>query len=499
MQWQVSLGDIKDIADDSSDNLPFYSDLAIPYLTNALKSADTSSVKKLNARRAQSVLKQKTTVNEIYRRQSAKLYTHEWVKKFPMMLKFLEDQRYNTSEQHDAINQEADKWVASIKKGMENVDKDEKAKLQEMIDIAENARAQGLNGLYWAYFFFCYLCSDSYLTMLRMQMIDGNTSQVVTQNIQRYSSIFSVLDPSTFFTKQFVQVMQIQQLTALLPSFMDPGSNLNETTFFMEMIMQDFIKKYVNSSDPTIRKRVKEVEEVLRKNTLQQYMDVLATAALSGSQALNVLAKRFTSAAVAKFGKIASSVAEMMLSSITAYTMNELCTGMVKWDDLTVSEKADFVTGCFSILTTLIRKGISAVVAYESTGSLWEAFKVFLYKDIEVYQESITSALGRWVTNNVERVAPRSTEDLRYLFFDETSFVEDYPRFCRFFGTSMDEFMVTRFAAAMALLGIVLSALSIADASRPIEIAMNSMFLLSSILDLVAAAAEWASLLVLKK
>ena len=227
------LGDIKDIAEDNSDNEGFYSSLSIPYLTNALKSADTDSVKKLNARRAQAVLKQDTSVSKVYREQSARLYTHEWVKRFPTMLQFLEDQGYNTDEQQDAINKEADKWVASIKKGMESVDEDEKGNsnkwsiLQKILELWDSIAYIG------AFLFFRYLCSEGYLTMLKMQMTQGNTSQVVTQNIQRYSSILSVLDPSTYFTRLFVQVIQVQQLTALLPSFMDPGSNWDETTFFM--------------------------------------------------------------------------------------------------------------------------------------------------------------------------------------------------------------------------------------------------------------------------
>ncbi len=53
-------------------------------------------------------------------------------------------------------------------------------------------------------------------------------------------------------------------------------------------------------------------------------------------------------------------------------------------------------------------------------------------------------------------------------------------------------FMVTRFAAAMSIVGIVLSGLGLADSSTPLDKAMNSMFLLSSILDLVAAVSEWA-------
>lgn len=75
--------------------------------------------------------------------------------------------------------------------------------------------------------------------------------------------------------------------------------------------------------------------------------------------------------------------------------------------------------------------------------------------------------------------------------FDEPAFEDQYPRLCNFFGRSMDEFMTTRFAAVMSIIGIVLSAIGLADSTTPLDKVMNSMFLLSSILDLVAAASEW--------
>ena len=487
------LGDIKDIADDSSANKPFYSSLATPYLSSALKSADRDSVKKLNARRAQAALKQKTSVDAVYREQSARLYTHEWVKKFPKMSLFLEDQRNNTAEQHATINKEAEKWIASIRKGMEHVDKHEREQLQQMIDIAENGRAKGLNSLYWAFILFRYLCSDGFLTMLKEQMTEGNTSQVVTQNIQRYSSVLSVLDPSTYFTHQFVQVMQIQQLTALLPSFLDISSDWQDTTFFMQLIIDEFLKKYVNSPDPAIRKRVQEVQEALDKNTLRSYLKILASVSLIGSKAWNNLAVRFRNAAVKKFGKLANGAAELMLSAVTAFAVLKLCTGMIKWADLSVADRANIVAGCLSIVTTLVRKGIEAVVSYRATSSLWEALKVFVYKDIVANQRTLTTFFGRWVTNNVERVSPRAPIDLGGLFFEEAEVsLEDYPRFCKYFGNGLREFMATRFAAAMAILGVILSVIGIVESTTPVQYALNTMFLLSAILDFTAAAAEWA-------
>ncbi len=105
----------------------------------------------LNVRRAQAVLKQSTSVSEVYKEQSAKLYTHEWVKKFPTMLEFIRDQLNNSDKQHQSINEETAKWISHIEKGMDYTDE---AELQQMRDVAIDAQNQGLNGKYWAFIFF---------------------------------------------------------------------------------------------------------------------------------------------------------------------------------------------------------------------------------------------------------------------------------------------------------------------------------------------------------
>ena len=69
--------------------------------------------------------------------------------------------------------------------------------------------------------------------MLCMQLIDGNTSQTLSQDIQRYSAILSILDTTSYFTRLFVQVVGVFQLTSLLPSLFDIPGNLDQ---FMHLL-----------------------------------------------------------------------------------------------------------------------------------------------------------------------------------------------------------------------------------------------------------------------
>ena len=353
------LGNIEAIAHDNfKSNKKFYSDLALPYLTIALKSADRNS--KLNARRAQAVLKQKTSVSDVYKKQSAKLYTHEWVKKFPEMGLFLRDKQENTDK---VVSKEAHRWIDSIEKGMEKVDKKEKEKLQQMKDVAKNARDEGLRSaksLYWAFLLFRYLCSEVYLTILKEQMTGGNTSKVV----MRYSCILSVLDPSTYFTKKFILVMQAQQLTTVLPSSMQAENWEDKTTFFTELLFQKFLKKYVDSQDPAIRQCVHEMKKALEGNDIVEYIKILLSSVHLCAQVGKVCAPK--NCANSNLSKTLCGIVEIILLIMEFW---QLCTEKVKWD-------ADFVVKCFSVITPFVVFGIKSS----------ESMKALLGEDTEVWE-----------------------------------------------------------------------------------------------------------------
>ena len=490
------VGEIRDIAeDDKAKNSKWYGSLSIPYLVQALSTSTDDAVKKLNARRAQSVLKNKTSTSEVYKDQAARLYSFEWQRKFPLMSQFLVDQQENATSHNPAIEKDAKKWIGEIKQDLDkSTDPDEQKQLQAMIDIAENARDEGKNGKYWAYIFFRYLSSPNYLTMLRMQLLDGNTSQTLSQDIQRYSAVLSILDPTSFFTELFVQVIGVFQLTSVLPSILDVPSNLDQFTFFMGKILEAFIAKYIDSKDPQMAEEARRVQEELKVHSLQSYLDLFSSvAATLGSAAWTNIAKAFASKAITKFGAGASYVANGLLLGAVSFGICLLATGTISWDELTPAQQAQFITQCVSVVVLLVRKGIEGVVAYQATGSLWEAMKVLFGKEIAASQELIGSEFGRWIARNHSTPTP---SDLEILFNEtvdfEAQFEETFPRLTTAFGRNLSEFMATRFAAAMAVVGIVLSAISLANSSTGLETAMNSLFLASATLDLVAAAAGWA-------
>jgi hypothetical protein len=63
----------------------------------------------------------------------------------------------------------------------------------------------------------------------------------------------------------------------------------------------------------------------------------------------------------------------------------------------------------------------------------------------------------------------------------------------KIFGRNLNEFLATRLGAALAAVGIVMSAILLAQSHEPLEIAANSLFLFASTMEFIATAGLWAT------
>ena len=411
------------------------------------------------------------------------------------MSQFLADQQANAASHNPAIVADAEQWIAEIEQGLnKSTDPDEQQQLQQMVSIAENACDAGKSGKYWAYIFFQYLTSPNYLTMLRMQLLDGNTSQNLSQDIQRYSAILSILDPTSFFTRLFVQVVGIFQLTSLLPSLLDVPGNLDQFTFFMQKVLEAFMEKYIDSQDPQMAKQAKDVQEGLKVTSIMGFLRIFASAAATvNSNTWEDIVAKFESQAIAKLGPVVSALANISLLGAVAFGIVNLANGRISFDELKPEQQALFIGQSVNVVVLFSRKGIRSGMAYQAIGSLWEAMKVFFEKEITSSQVAISSVFGRWIVHNSKTPRP---SDLQILFGEvvdhAAQFEAQYPRLTKVFGRNIEEFMATRFSAAMAVVGIVSSAIALGNSETPLETAMNSLFLASATLELVAVAARWA-------
>lgn len=505
---------ITPIAHDNSANGPWYSALATPYLVNALgRYSSDPYAKKLNAARANKYLSAAVAPNPVYNDQAAKLYAAEWVKQFPITSSYISDQQQNAGAYQTQIDAIISQWVADITTGADGItDPQNQAAVQAAVAYVNSLKQPAYNGQYWSLALLRYL-TKYYFPMLRAQMTDGNTSMDVTLKIKRFSALFGILDPSNFFAQQFVDAFRIWQLGSLLPQFVDFGGNQSNFSYAVYAVLQGFVDAYVNSSDPAMQQRAQEMQQLLAEKDKQRMIDPFISAFLNGATTFgtnwNSLLKNFEAEATT-IGKALNITGSLLDAAVIgteigfgAVSIAFLISGKIDWRDLTDTQKGQFVTaavGCFVRGVAGITKGtLSAVGYFQDAGDAWGTIKSFfsgVFKaGYDNAHEQFQNGFARWLVRNGESTGIGES-DIAILFEQaataDEEFAAAYPKTAALFGRNLEEFMATRLAAALAIANIVFSAISLAHSEAPLDTAMNSLFLASSCLELVSAAAGWA-------
>ena len=490
--------DIREIAEDNPDaNRAFYSNLSVPYLVNALSSSPDDDAKYLNGRRAAKWLKMKIANNDVFNDQSHQLYSRQWQQKFPAMTDFLLDQANNTAKYNPMIEEDAEKWVKEVREDIGD-DPDQQESLKKFIAMIENLSDYArTNGKYWAYTLFRYLASPFYLGKLKLQLINPNTSSALTLDVKRFSAILTILDDRSQFARQFLETLKIFQLTSVLPEMLDYEGNRETFDILVEKVMEAFVDKYINSTDPEMAKRAEEIEKILKNKSLHDYLQLFhATfSELAGVFEWDQFIEKFDSAVVRFFGKAASGIATLVGLAAAAGGIVFLATGMIQWKDLSDVQKASFITPLLSnfvlFVKTIAVRGMKATAVFEVVGSKWSAFKSFFtgkgFELLESPEQYFSGGFAKWLIKE----GTEAPSDLEIIFNNATDLEAAYPRLTKAFGRNLDEFMATRFAAALAIVNIVLSAISLANAETTMDKVQDGLFLASGILELVSAVAGW--------
>lgn len=502
------------VAQDNSANGPWYSALSTPYLVNALGRYSTDPyAKKLNAARANKYLSAAVAPNAVYTDQAAKLYSVEWVKKFPITTSYITDQQQNAAAYRARIDSIISQWVTEITTGADGItDPTNQAAVQAAISYVNSLKQPAYNGQYWSLVLLRYL-TKYYFPMLRAQMTDGNTSMDVTLKIKRFTALFGVLDPSNFFAQQFVDAFRIWQLGSLLPEFLDYGGNQSNFSYAVYAVLQGFVDAYVNSSDPAMQQRALEMQQLLAEQQKQKMIDPFISAFLNGATTFGTnwsnLLENFEAEAT-KIGKALNVTGTLLDTAVIgteigfgAVSIAFLISGKIDWNDLSTEQKGQFVTasvGCFVRGVAGITKGtLSAVGYYRDAGDAFGTIKSFfsgVFKSgYSNAHEEFQNGFTRWLVRNGQSTG-FGKADIAMLWEQAASadeqFAAAFPKTAALFGRNLEEFMATRVAAALAIANIVFSAISLAHSETPLDTAMNSLFLSSSCLELVSAAAGWA-------
>ena len=491
--------DIQNIADDNiGENTTFYKSLQVPYLTNALSTSTEHVARKLNARRAVKWLKTSIANNPTFKRQSSKLYSRQWQLKFPIMHDFLLDQIQNASRYREFINNDADAYIAQVRNDIGD-DPDQKTALDEYIAKFQNLQKYAVNNdKYWAYAFFRVLTSSNYLFKLKKQMTDGNTSQQTVLDIKRFTAILTILDPSNQFANEFLGAIKLYQLTSIVPELIDYAGSKDDFSIIVMKILEAFSEKYIDNKDPEIAARAAAVAGAIKEGKMKEYMEVFFSS--YGDAAVNYHWTSFFAAGESKmarsFGKLGSLLGTSIGLAAASGGIAFLAMGALHWDDLSGVQKASLITPMVSsfafMLKSVVVSGMKASAAFEIYGSKMAAAKVFFlgkgFKAVDETEQFYSSGLSKWLVN---KGAAKYSKGSVVLLESDTELQET--RLTKALGRNLDEFMATRFAAALAIVNIVLSAMALAKDHTTIDRAQDGLFLGSAVMELVSAAAGWAA------
>lgn len=506
---------VKSIITNNAGARDFYNGLGVPYIAVSLEKNTDPAVAHLNTVRASSAVRSTLATSEIYREQAAQLYKLAWCEKFPATNDFLADQANpaNKASHASAIDADATAWKNQVKQqAAEGGTASDDPDLQKMLQLIDDLARLAKDKRYWAWKLFRVMTSPVMLSSIDAQLLSGNTSQQLTQEIQRYLAILTILDDTNRFSMKYNEVLNAYQITVVLPRMLDYGNNQDDYRAAAEAILKQFVAKYINTQDPDMAKAVQAAQELFARQGSQRLIDpyldaFFAAGALRNStgiwsQVFTNFEKTVTSTAwKGKLGRLGLKVSGSLpdLARLSGLGMGVaaivmLAGGVVRWNDLKPLERARLIEGGVAMFTQVIGAVIKGTIKAAGFMSrlgtrIWAWLR--RVQVIEDQAARVQSSLARWLSGRLERPIPgfaRAAANAAEA--GEGAFQGRLARVL--FGRNLDEFLAFRVGAVLALASIGLSIWGLVESKDPLETTMNALFLASGVLELIGIAANWA-------
>ncbi|XP_078599714.1 uncharacterized protein LOC144874930 [Branchiostoma floridae x Branchiostoma japonicum] len=471
----------------------WYKTLSVAYLVQALPNVWTNDEYsgKLNAIRAKKWLKTETSTASVFNAQSPELYKNHWLRDMPRMGDFLVDQTQNRAKYASYIEQDKSSWIEEIESSVEDP-----TNQASMLAIIESLTTLGKQGKYWAYWFFRDITQPSSLQMLQMLSVGGAASldgSAFSRQIQQNCAILGILDSSATFQEEYVKIIQIFQLTNILPQLLDFSGDITNYQYAVQDILKGFEEKYIDSTDPKMQEAAKEIQEKLNQKNLEDLISQLQKMASQFTGDYNFIKlmtyvdNEYAKGSLYLLGKLVASAA--ICGGIMLFYF-----GVKNWKSLDGAKKAQVISDGVLVFTGvaagLVKRGVSL---YEIWGT--EAME---YKNVAKIafegdcQESITRAsngFSKWILEkkggDIEIGVDAAAEEAVVAGEEDMALVETL------LGKNLDEFMATRFGASLAVLGLVFGAISLSKSTTGLEKAGNAMGVVASTLQICSTFGAW--------
>ena len=489
----------------NADPKAFYDDLSIAYLTAALpQSLSDTGTKFLNARRASTWLRSKTAASEVFTTHTTQLYADRYIEKNRALSDYLVDQKDNAAKWAPIIDDDVTAWKAEMRALLAG----DAAAIAKMMAEIDSIGAAGKDKRYWAYFVFRYTTTPSFLHMLQMISFApaGVEGSAFMRRVQQITAQLQILDPSSFFTRQFLYVVQLFQVGNVLPQLFETSAAAEEYRFAATKVLEAFIDKHLNSPDPELRQAAQELDKIRQQGRLDDLTAILqgAGAASPGLFSWEAMAAKFQSRVAQVFGKLPGVALSCVVMSTVSVGIMFFVTGQIQWSALTTLQQVSLIASGVAVATqfviAIVRKGIAfAQVFYPEIG-VWRGLRTFFSEETLTRAEArLLTGFRAWLIRG-HAGAERMMTAARALAADavegmailEMQADQQMNSAIRVFGRSFDEFMATRLGAFLAGAGLVMSAIMAAMSTDPLEKAANILFAIASAVELIAAVGGWA-------
>ncbi|KAL9645930.1 hypothetical protein ABK040_001038 [Willaertia magna] len=504
--------DIKDVVNiPSADKAKtFYNNLNIAHITTVLGNQDDPYAKKLNAIRASNYIKGETAKSEVFNAQISEIYKRKWLASQDSngdLKLFLADQVRNASKYVDYINADQKSWIASLDTILDTSDEDQKTK-QEMTKIINLLSDKARNDKqYWSYTFFRFATNPSALMQLKYISIDPNAGvdgSAFMRRVQANCAILGIMDPSLTFQKQYMSVIRIFQVGNILPQLLEMANvDIDDYSFIVYQILQKYIEENKNSQDPKIQELVNTLQSKLQIEHIRNILSEISIVAsnvkggnwITLANAIdNALVNRPILKGIVNFlGKAVFNA--VLMTGFIAGVAN-IVFAFKSWKLLDDAHKAQAILMSIQLLSpvlvAIVKRGVAWYAAFDTGNLTFSSFYKILIdsgEEIASAELRLSGSMSKWIVRN----NPVPVEGYMYLpeLFGEVA-EEELTLTQKLLGRNLTEFMATRFAALFAVINIVMSSIFLARSESTLDKAQNGLFLASAILELVAAAANWA-------
>jgi hypothetical protein len=507
------LGDLYGIAHTAgskgTDPVTWYNSLSVAYTASSLaKFSPDPAAKTLNGQRAETWISNESSVSDVMSVQGPLLYQRRYQERHDNLGWFLVDQRANAAKYAPQIDVQVDKWITEMRETAGGTP-------EELAELEKRIRALGAaakkNKQFWAFALYTYTTKASYLNMLQVVLADENVDgSEFSQRVQRTVALLNVLDPTSFFSQEYAYLLQLFELQQLLPQAVDFSNDLAGFSFAVKQIIDKFIETYIDSPDPAMRDAAEQLQKHASAELAGRLLGILRTSAAVGYGLNNwgFLVATFERTVAKVFGGLPAVVTRMIAMSAAGLLLSFFIQGNADWDSLDGAQKTSVVLAAFNITVQLalavVKRGVALAEVWTPGAKIRTNLAMFFSpKLMSKAQQTATSGLRGWLLQTKGPKLPADRLSFRQWWAARKQVAENAPLIAEeagprsralraIFGRNLSQFLARAFAAAFAIVGIVLSAIALSEEHEPLEQAANWLFLTASVLELVAAVGGWA-------